>query len=104
LKEIREGFKREGLEEMQGRIVTDTFDLEAAALRDVAPRAKFKKAAANMVLPAFVIRDGKDWRLVSYDADILSRVRWQDADISPLYKLELNPEEKRDVEMRAGLR
>ena len=56
-----------------------------------------------MVLPAFVIRDGKDWRLVSYEADILSRVRWQEADITPLYKLPLNLEEKRDVELRAGL-
>ena len=71
--------------------------------REVAPRAKFKKAAAEMVLPAFVIRDGPDWRLVSYEADILSRVNWQDANLNPLYKLELNPEEKRDVEVVAGL-
>jgi type III restriction enzyme len=104
LDEIRKGFKREGLEEMQGRIVKDVEDLDTAALRDVPPRRRFKNAAANMVLPAFVIRDGKDWRLVSYEADILSRVRWQEADVSPLFKLELNPEEKRDVEMRAGLR
>jgi len=84
--------------------VKDAADLDAAALRDVSPRTKFRNAAANMVLPAFVIRDGKDWRLVSYEADILSRVRWQEADVSPLYKLELSPEEKRDVEMRAGLK
>ncbi len=104
LDEIRKGFKREGLEEMQGRIVKDMEDLGTAELRDVSPRRKFRNAAANMVLPAFVIRDGKDWRLVSYEADILSRVRWQEADVSPLFKLELNPEEKRDVEMRAGLK
>jgi len=103
LDEIRKGFKREGLEEMQGRIVKDVADLDTAALRDVSPSRKFRNAAANMVLPAFVIRDGKDWRLVSYEADILSRVRWQEAEVSPLFKLELNPEEKRDVEMRAGL-
>ena len=56
-----------------------------------------------MVLPAFVMRDGKDWRLVSYEADVLSRVRWRGADVSPLYKLELSLEEKRDVELRTGL-
>src|SRR5438552_3641239 len=67
LDEIRKGFKREGLEEMQGRIVKDVEDLGTAALRDVSPRRKFRNAAANMVLPAFVIRDGKDWRLVSYE-------------------------------------
>ncbi len=103
LDEIRRGFKREGLEEMQGRIVKDVEDLDTTALRDVSPRTKFKKAAANMVLPAFVIRDGKDWRLVSYEADILSRVRWREADVSSLYKLELSLEDKRDVELRAGL-
>ena len=56
-----------------------------------------------MVLPAFLIRDGKEWRLVSYEADILSRVPWAKADISPLFKLTLSLEEKRDVELRAGL-
>jgi len=103
LQEIREGFKREGLEEMQGRIVKDVADLAPVELREVGPRAKYKTAAGNMVLPAFVMRDGKDWRLVSYEADILSRVKWEEADITPLYTLELNPEEKRDVELRTGL-
>ncbi len=78
-------------------------DLEAVELREVGPRSKFKTAAENMVLPAFVMRDGRDWRLVSYEADILSRVRWEEADASPLYDLELSLEETRDVEMRAGL-
>jgi type III restriction enzyme len=103
LREIREGFKREGLEEMQGRIVKDVADLAPVELREVGPRARYKTAAANMVLPAFVMRDGKDWRLVSYEADVLSRVKWEEADVTPLYTLELNPEEKRDVEMRTGL-
>ncbi|MGA2222297.1 MAG: DEAD/DEAH box helicase family protein [Verrucomicrobiia bacterium] len=103
MEEIRQGFKREGLEEMEGRIVKDAQDLEAVQTRDVGPRAKFKTMAANMVLPAFVIRDGKDWRLVSYEGDILSRVHWQKADVTPLYNLELSLEEKRDVELRAGL-
>ncbi len=103
LDEVREGFKREGLEEMAGRIVKDAADLLPAELKDVVPRKQFKDAAANMVLPAFVMRDGKDWRLVSYEADILSRVRWDEADVTPLYKLELSLEEKRDVELRTGL-
>jgi hypothetical protein len=56
-----------------------------------------------MVLPAFVIRDGEDWRLVSYEGDVLSRVNWEKADIAPLFDLNLSLEEKRDVELRAGL-
>src|SRR6266571_2254458 len=104
LDEIKAGFRREGLEDMQGRIVKDGPDAEAGSLREVLAREKFSDLVANMVLPVFVIRDGQDWRLVSYEADILSPVRWQEADVSPLYKLELSLEEKRDVEMRAGLK
>lgn len=104
LDEIRAGFSREGLEDMQGRVVKDAPDgLAAIELREVAARKQFRKAAENMVLPAFVIRDGKDWRLVSYEADILSRVPWGKASLKPLFSLELNLEETRDVEMRAGL-
>lgn len=103
LDEVREGFKREGLEEMAGRVVKDTADLAPVELRETRPRNQFKTAVGKMVLPAFVIRDGKDWRLVSYEADVLSRVRWSEADVSPLYKLELSLEEKRDVELRTGL-
>ena len=103
LNEIRDGFKREGLEEMEMGIVRDTADLEQPKTLEVGPRTKFKKALVNMVLPAFVIRDGKDWRLVSYEADMLSRVCWQKANLSALYSLDLSLEEKRDVELLARL-
>lgn len=103
LDEVREGFKREGLEEMAGRLVKDTGDVEPVELKEVGPRKKYKDAAGNMVLPAFVIRDGKDWRLVSYEEDVLSRVPWGEADVSPLYGLQLSLEEERDVELRTGL-
>ena len=89
---------------MEGRVVMDAKDLETAEIERVGPREIFKAAAGNMVLPAFLIRDGKEWRLVSYEGDILSRVPWDKADISPLFNLTLSLEEKRDVELRAGLR
>jgi len=103
LDEVREGFKREGLEEMAGRVVNDAADLAPVELREVGQRRGYRTAVGSMVLPAFVLRDGKDWRLVSYEADVLSRVEWSEADVSPLYKLELSLEEKRDVELRTGL-
>ncbi len=103
MEEIRQGFNREGLQGMEGRVVKDAHDLEGVATQRVGPRDLFKGAAANMVLPAFLIRDGKDWRLVSYECDILSRVPWREADITPLFDLKLSLEEKRDVELRVGL-
>src|SRR5205814_203381 len=81
LDDVRAGFKREGLEELAGRVVKDTEDIQSVELREVGPRKQFKRAAEHTVLPAFVIRDGKDWRLVSYEADVLSRVRWDEADV-----------------------
>jgi len=103
MQEIREGFDREGLQDMQGRVVKDSEGGDAATTQRIGPRESFKAAAANMVLPAFVIRDGKDWRLVSYEEDILSRIPWDQADVSPLFDLTLSREEKRDIEIRAGL-
>ncbi len=103
MEEIRAGFNNEGLQGMEGRIVANAKDTEEIETRLAEPRAAFKAAAGKMVLPAFVIRDGKDWRLVSYEGDILSRVPWEEADITPLFTLELSLEEKRDIEFRAGL-
>src|SRR6266403_1817722 len=103
MEEIREGFNNEGLQGMEGRIANDARDLEDVEIRRIGPQERFKTAAANMVLPAFVIRDGKDWRLVSHEEDILSRVPWREADVTSLFNLELSLEEKRDVELRAGL-
>jgi type III restriction enzyme len=103
MEEIRDGFGREGLHDMQGRVVQDSKESEMATVQSVGPREKFKAAAANMVLPAFFIRHGKDWRLVSYEEDILSRIPWEEAEVAPLFDLALSLEERRDVEMRAGL-
>lgn len=103
LEEIRKGFDQEGLQDMQGRVVLDGKESRGGESESIGPQMKFKTAAENMVLPAFVIRDGKDWRLVSYEEDILSRVPWTEADISPIFKLTLSREERRDVEIRAGL-
>lgn len=104
MEEIRAGFRQEGLEEMEGRIVKDSSDAGPVTLQEAMPRKSFKKAAEHMVLPAFVISDKEDgWRLVSYEGDILSRVEWSKADVSGLAKLELNLEEQRDIELRTGL-
>lgn len=103
LDEIRKGFKQEGLEEMQGRVVTDP-EGTVSEPASIFPRRQLKDAVEHLVLPAFVIKDNVEgWRLVSHEADILSRVKWDEADISPVFKLQLSLEEKRDVEVRTGL-
>ena len=50
-----------------------------------------------------MIRDGRQWRPVHYEADILSRVPWAEVDVRPLFDLPLGDETPRDVELLAGL-
>ena len=64
---------------------------------------RYRKAACNLVLPAFMIKDGREWRPVQYEADILSRVPWDEVDVSPLFELPLGRGVPGDVELRAGL-
>src|SRR5256885_16875920 len=97
MEEIREGFDREGLQGLQGRIVKDMSDLQAAGTERVGTQEKFKRAASEMVLPAFVIRDGKDWRFVSYQGGNLLRVARAEADVTPLFGLEFRTAGQRDV-------
>ena len=71
-------------------------------------RPELRNSARNLVLPAFMIRDDggeaeNGWRLVYYEADILSRIPWGEVDVTPLYDLSLEKGERGGLELRAGL-
>ena len=102
LEEVRKGFGLEGLQDLEGRIAAGEDGAAPGAAAITRQRERYRRAAAGLVLPAFMIRDGGRWRLVQYEADVLSRVPWDDADLSPLFDLDLGPGD-RDVELRAGL-
>ncbi len=104
LKEVRKGFGLEGLGDLEGKIVEDKAGVpKIGEHRVFEPRDEFKKAARNLVLPAFFIRDREEWRLVHYEADILSRVPWGDIDVDAVVDLTLTPVSDKDVELRTGL-
>ena len=105
LREVRKGFGLEGLQDLEGRITDDADgadDGRSGAKRTARPRERYRRAAAELVLPAFLIRDGGQWRPAQYETDLLSRIPWDDVDLSPLFDLELGAGE-RDVALRAGL-
>ena len=102
LREVRKGFGLEGLQDLEGRITDDADDGWSAAKRTARPRERYRRAAAELVLPAFLIRDGGEWRPAQYETDLLSRIPWDDVDLSPLFDLELGAGD-RDVALRAGL-
>ena len=66
-------------------------------------RRSFRKATRDLVLPAFMIKDGREWRLVHYESDVLSRVPWGEVNVSDLFDLALSEEGRRGFELRAGL-
>ncbi len=93
LKEIRAGFGAEGLGDLRGRVIEESGDGGGGAggdsLLEIAPRERFRPAVEHLVLPAFMIRDGRAWRPVHYEPDILSRVQWGDVAIDRLLALKL---------------
>ena len=104
LQEVRKGFGLEGLQGLEGKVVTGAEGLaEPGETMVVEQRRQFRKAARDLVLPAFMIEDGTEWRLVHYEADILSRVPWDEVDVSPLFDLALSANGRGDFELRAGL-
>ncbi len=106
LDEIRKGFGQEGLGDLTSRIVADD-GLDDAGKevgeRIYMVRERFKKAAEQVVLPVFVIQDGRGWRKVNYQMDVLAQVPWESVDATPLYDLVLSKEERSDKEHIAGL-
>ena len=104
LDEVRKGFGLEGLQGLEGKVVRDDDAARPTERLATEQRARFRKAASDLVLPAFMIRDVEEgWRLVHYEADILSRVPWDDIDLSPLRKLRLGQGQTTDDRIRAGL-
>ena len=103
LQEVRKGFGLEGLQGLEGRVVEDTQAGEKHTMT-TRQRAEFRAAASRFVLPAFMIEDVDGWRLVHYEADILSRLPWDEIDLSPLESLVLDESRVEDRHLLANLR
>ncbi len=102
LQQVRKGFGLEGLQGLEGRVALSE-DRPRPDHVVYEQRAEFRDAARNLVLPAFMVRDDGEWRLVSYEADILARVPWGEVDVSPLMELALEQSSIGGLELRAGL-
>ncbi|MCQ3812031.1 MAG: DEAD/DEAH box helicase family protein [Acidimicrobiia bacterium] len=109
LKDVRKGFGLEGLQGLEGRVLQDK---ESGREEDpestestitTRQRAEYQASARQLVLPAFMIKDTDGWRLVHYEADILSRLQWDEIDLSPLQALTLDDRRADDHYIRANL-
>ncbi|MEO7299268.1 MAG: DEAD/DEAH box helicase family protein [Verrucomicrobiota bacterium] len=96
---VRAGFGREGLGDLAGQVVMDSSDEEDQGEEMFELRDKFKKFAGKIYLPKFVIQQGKQWREVSYETDIVSRIDWAKADFSAERNLQLADADSQDAEI-----
>ncbi len=89
LADVRKGFDLEGLGDLHGHLALDG---EPAEVGDwvAVERRPGKEAADKIVLPAFMTRDGGEWRLVHYESDILSRVPWDDVSVESMREVSLS--------------
>src|SRR5260221_2855082 len=71
-KEIRNGLMNEGLGDLKGRIIDETGRADRGSEMEIFPRERFKAQAEHLVLPAFMIKDGREWRPVHDGPDILT--------------------------------
>ena len=96
---VREGFGREGLGDLAGQVVLDAPEDGEQGEELIELRDKFKKFAGKIYLPKFVIQQGTQWREVSYETDIVSRIDWTQADFSTEKNLQLVNAPAQDAEI-----
>lgn len=104
LANIKTGFEQDGLGDLAGRVSEENSDMSKLPLVEVNIRPQFKNFAQTFCLPLFAVKSGKkDWRPISYEMDIASRIDWDKASISPLTDLILSDDRRIQYEMNVKL-
>jgi type III restriction enzyme len=103
---IKNGLETEGLGDISGRVMYDTdTSLELDSLKEIVTsyRDKFKKFEGRIYLPKFLISENGKLRDLVFDIDILSRINWEDVNLTELNKISLQDKKDSEREMVYGL-
>jgi len=104
LKQIIKGFSNEGLADLAHQISINDTEAELTEQEKIIEiRPQFKNTAKNLILPVFTIKKNNKWNKLSYEADLLSKIKWTQADLSSLFSLTLSKEETKDIEILTTL-
>ena len=106
LESIKKGFEVEGLGDLASRVTVREGDPaleDATKEKTVRYRDKFKVFEGKVYLPKFVIQENGSWRNVNYDMDILSRINWNDVDLTVIKNIVLGGITTQDQEIAVGL-
>ncbi|MEK7208067.1 MAG: DEAD/DEAH box helicase family protein [Patescibacteria group bacterium] len=80
LEGIRKGFMEEGLGDLEHHVSAEDDaegKREAPEPRLYTIRSRFREAARSVILPFFMVRDGRAWRRANYERDVLARIPWK---------------------------
>lgn len=96
VKEIKTGLESEGLGDIAGRIASDERGVEDMLFKEEEAeyRPGFKKFKGKIYLPKFVVQEEDSWRDLSFEVDILSKINWEEVDVSAIETIALNPDQK----------
>lgn len=103
---IKANLEGEGLGDIANRlsISSNGTEQEMVPEKTMHYRDQFQKFVGKIFLPIFAVEDGLGWRELSYRTDILSRINWQDADLSKFGELALEKKDIDDVIVQIGFR
>ncbi len=94
IEQIKKGLEDEGMGDIVGNVVgDDEFGRKKEGEVEAKYRENFKQFAGKIYLPKFVIQEEGKYRDIMFEADILSKIDWQEAKIKDL-KIDLNVNEK----------
>lgn len=97
LKSIKKSLESEGLGDMKSKIISNSTDTVNSYIRNIEYREKFKQYKGKIYLPRFLFNDNSNFREVSYEMDILSRINWNDIKFDKINQLVLSENQKKDI-------
>lgn len=103
---IKKNLESEGLGDLAGRIAVGGGDENDDFLPDrtVSYRDKFKKFEGKIYLPLFAIRSGEEWRELTYEVDLLSRIEWANIELDAIKTTTLSARTIDDEMVSVGFR
>ena len=102
-KAIKDGLEDEGLGDLAHSVEISEGDAAGTApIRTVGIREKFKRFEGKVYLPKFFIREGGREEEISYEMDVVQRIRWSDLTLDRIRSLTLKKRQLVDWEESFG--
>lgn len=103
LSEIQRGLHNEGLSDMANHVRADSSPTSGSMVQESFIRDAFRPFAGKVYLPCFVMVDTYGPRSVEYEIDILSRIEWNNFDLSLFDTLQPHAIDPKNSVTRVGL-